>query len=298
MRIFVIGHRRFPLFHETPTDGGAGGGGGAPSPSPAPAAPAPAASPAAPAPGSGAGPAAAPSPTPAAPSFTYGEDRSTWIPPHRLNEVTTRYRQEAEARRDLERRYRALAGLEQPRNTEHDAVRAQFSTVFPELAPLLQHPDQLQRVLALVQSGQLNEIAGTTQAYWARHAQQVSRDLVTRYAASVGVEPSTLGPRATNRMALQLKAFIEEDQTGDRQYRFEMGDPSLVEECLADMQGMFVEPVRRSTATAAARTVEQNRRLPEAGARGAVPPAAAAPAGPIDRKARREAARQFVLANR
>lgn len=280
----------FPLFTDAPNPD-AGSGGGSASPSPAPAAPAPAS--AAPG-GSGGGPVAAPAPT--SPEFKYAEDRSQWIPPHRLNEVTNRYRQEAESRRDLERRYRALAGLEQPRNQEHDAVRAQFSTVFPELAPLLQHPEQLQQVLKLVQSGQLNEMAGTTEAYWARHAQSISRDLVTKYAASVGVEASTLGARATNRMALQLKAFIEEDQSGQRQYRFEMGDPVLVEECLADMQGLFVEPVRRSTATAAARTVETNRRLPEAGPRGQIPPSAAA--APKSRKDIREAARQFVLSNR
>lgn len=184
------------------------------------------------------------------------------------------------------------------RDPQTEQVRSQFAQVFPELAPLLQNPQALQQVLGLVQSGQLQELTGTTQAYWNRHAQTYARDMVAGYAKAIGVDPSTLSPRAVNRMALQLKAFIEEDPTGERQYRYEMGDPRLMEECLADVNGLFVDPVRRATNTAAARTVENNRRVPDAGPRGPVPAQGGAPAQGRNRKDVREAARQFVLANR
>jgi hypothetical protein len=285
---------RFPSFARTfdIPDGSGAGGAGAPAPS-APSTPATPAQTGAP--GAGGGGAAAGAPTTPT-GFSYAEDRSQWIPPHRLNEVSTRYRTLAEQNRDLERRYRALAGLEQPRNQQHDAVRQQFGEVFPELAPLLQSPDALGQILELVKSGRLAEMQGTVEAYWGRHAQTTARELVNQFAKSAGVDVASLSPRAHNRMALHLKAFIEEDPSGQRQSRFEMADPSLIEEALADMNGLFIDPVRRSTAAAAARTVEGNRRLPEAGVRGSVPPNAEKPAQ--TRSEKREAARQYVLANR
>jgi len=284
-----------PSFVRTfdPPDSGAGAvapAAPAPAPSTTPVTSAPSG-----APGAGDGAPAAGA-APASGGFSYAEDRSQWIPPHRLSEVTTRFRTLAEQNRELDRRVRALTGIEQPRNTQHDAVRQQFAEVFPEMAPLLQDPKALAQVLELAKSGQLDELRGTAEAYWGRHAQTTARELVTQFAKSSGVDVSTLSPRVQNRMALHLKAFIEEDHTGQRQHRFEMADPSIVTECLADMDGMFLDPLRRSTAAAAARNLEQNRRLPEAGVRGAVPPN---PERPAQTKAeRREAARQFVLSNR
>jgi len=291
---------RFSTFFDVPD---AGAGAGAPpsassAPDPAPVAPA-AGAPSAPASVSGSGGAA---PGAGAPSsqFVYPEDRSKWIPPHRLDEVQSRYRALEGRYRSLDDRIRILMGYDENarRDPRMEQVRSQFAEVFPELAPLLQNPQALQQVLALAQSGGLQEIQGTTQAYWNRHAQTLARDMVAGYAKSVGVDPSTLNPRAVQRMALHLKTFIEEDPTGERQYRYEMGDPRLVEEALADVAGLFVDPVRRATNTAAARTVENNRRVPDAGPRGPVPAQGGAPAQGRSRKDVREAARQFVLANR
>ena len=196
----------------------------------------------------------------------------------------------------MERRYRALAGLEEPRNEQHEAIRNQFSQLFPELAPVLKDPRALGDLLELARSGQLQEMRGTTDAYWQRHAQNTARELVTAYAKAIGVDATSLPPKAHQRMALQLKSFIEEDATGERQTRFEMGDPQLVQDCLDDMQGLFVEPVRRSQTQLAARTIEQNRRLPDSGPRGQVPPGG--PPAQRTRKETSQAARQFVLNNR
>jgi hypothetical protein len=299
-----------PLYLNQPGEGfgggaPAGGGAGAPAGSP-PAAPAGGAPPAAagggaPASGSGGG-AGAPGGTPAgggATQYSYQEDRSQWIPPHRLNEVNQRYQALHGRFQEQERRVRALLGVDEAsrRDPQTDAIRQQFFQVMPELAPLAQNPQQLNQLLQLVQSGQLNEILGTMQSYWGRHAQTTARDLVSQYAKAINVDPSTIPPRAVQRMAMHLKSFIEEDQTGERQMRFEHGDPRLVEECLADVQGLFVEPVRRSTNVGAAQNVERNRQLPNQGPRGAVPPQGGGQQ-PRSRAETREAARQFVLNNK
>lgn len=293
---------RFSFYFDVP-DAGAGAGAppppSPPAPSSAPVAPAGGVPAAAPVSGAG-GPAAGAGAGAPASAFTYPEDRSKWIPPYRLDEANRRYQALEGRYRSLDDRIRILMGYdaEAQRDPRLEAVRTQFAQVFPELGPLLQNPQALARVIQLASSGQFDEMSGTTAAYWQRHAQNFSRDIVEAYAKSVGVEANSLGPRALNRIAAQLKAYIEEDRTGERQERYEMGDPTLRDEFVADLTGLFTDPVRRSTNTAAARTVENNRRVPDAGPRGAVPAQAGGGAKPKTRAEIREAARQYVLANR
>lgn len=151
-------------------------------------------------------------------------------------------------------------------------------------------------LLEFVQSGGLQDVVGTTRSYWGSRANQAGREVIGQYATAIGVDPKTLPPRAIARMASNIRFFIEEDRTGERQQRFEMGDPSFIDECVQDMLGLYVEPVRRATATAGARNLEQNRRLPaQGGPAGAPGPQAGQPQ---TRQQKREAARQFVLSNR
>jgi len=265
-----------------------GGPAGAPDPSPSPA-PAPAA----PAPSGGGAPGSSGTPGgPASPAFSYPEDRGDWIPPHRFKE----HRQQLER---LQRQYdiaqarvRSLAGLEPEtrRDPAQEQLRNAFSEVMPELK-LLSNPN-LQKVLELAESGQLDQVLGLERAYWGRQAHSYGRQLVDTYAKAIEVDAKTLPPTTMRRMATLFQQFVGEDPTGERVARYENEDPELLSEFVKDMTGVFIEPQRRAAVTAAAATVEGNRRLPQQGPRGGVPPPTPAPK--LGAKERREAAREFV----
>jgi hypothetical protein len=263
-----------------------------PSSSPAPA-PAPSGAPS----GAGTPPATATPGGPAAPTFNFPEDRKDWIPPYRYNQAAERARQLEVALETERQRVRALAGFGdegrggRPRfSPEEQRVAEAIGKLLPG-SELLARPE-LQQLVELMQSGQLQEALGLVGSYWGRHAQSYGRQLVDTYAKAIGADPKSLPPNAMRRLAGVFQQYIAEDRTGERTSRYENEDPALLSEFAAELTGIFIEPVRRSATTAAATTVETNRRLPQQGPRGGIPP------GEPPKKLRgqdlRTAARDFV----
>lgn len=283
MRMTVL----FPQFQKCfnqpdgATGAGAGGSSAVATPPVTPAA--------APAPVSGVpGGSAAPTPPPS--QFTYAEDRSKWvnpndpnspyIPQHRYNEQIQRERQ---ARELLENKVRALMGIDAPEDPRKQQMREALLEVMPELRDI----------------GELKQTAGqgggAEAAYWRRHGHEMSRQALAGVAKAMNREVKEMGPTARERVSRELLGFIRSDRTGERNARYEDGDPTLIEEFVGDLTNFWIQPTRQATVQANAQNVERTRRLPQTGPAGGVPPPDGAPA-PKTAKEVHERARQRFLA--
>ena len=282
-----------------PAGGGPGGGtpaGGAPSGgSPSPATPASSA----PAGASGG------APTAGAPGGNRpGEpDRSTWIPPYRLDEerrkAEERYRALAGQHQSLEKRVRTLMGIAEPADPKIAEVRKAFGELMPELRPLLDKPKVLEKLLQFVESGQIDELGSGAQAGWNRHAQAMVSSALTKYASAAGVPAAQLPKDALSRLAQNLQGFIARDPSGQRNARYEHGDQTLLDEFVSDLVGFYVSPHRAAAAANVTGDVRRARALPAADRRAAAPAGAEPPANAgrfTSKKARFEAMRQALLA--
>lgn len=273
----------FTILCNQPDAGGGGGGAAAPATVTPPAAPAPGPASAGPASGgpgsSSAVPAAA-----ATPRFEYPEDRSDWIPRYRYNEAATRAEQAEQAAQLHERRIRALMGVSDPEDPRRAQVLDALKQLSPHLAKLL--------------DGELSQEAGrgsaAEQAHWRRHAGQMVNQALSAWAKETGrTDVKTLGPAARGRMVNEMRMFINADPTGERNARYEEGDPTLVDELIAEMRGYYIDPVRQSATVTNATNVERTRRLPSTGQQGAMPPAAPGPK-PKGRDLHEAARQQFL----
>jgi hypothetical protein len=229
--------------------------------------------------------------TPPASEFKYAEDRSTWvnpndpqnpfIPQHRYNEAIERERQRTQM---LESRVRALMGIDAPEDPRKAQMREAIAELFPELKEI----------------GQLREQAGqggaAEAAHWRRHGHDMTRQAVSGLAKGMGREVKDMPANTRERVSRELLGFIRSDRSGERNARYEDGDPSLIDEFVADLTGFWIQPTRQAAVTANAQNVERTRRLPQTGPSGGVPPADA-PAAPKTAKEVHERARQRFLAS-
>lgn len=290
---------RFRKFYDTPGDGGAGGGAPAGDPSGAVASP--------PIPGAGnvppSGAAGAGTGQPAGgagggdpnrPTYQYAEDRSQWVPPHRLREVTQRLQTMESALSNYQQRVRALMGVAEPENPRVVELKNAMKEMFPGLAPFIDNPKLHEQLM----NGQFNGregFDGFQNAYWNRHALETVNEAITEYAKAAGIDASKLGDGAVRQMARQIQSFIGNDP--ERRAAYESRDPSFMRAFIADLTGFFVNPFRQQTTVTGARHIEQNRGLPST--RGANIPPSGANGGDPQRpkgKALHEAARQALLA--
>lgn len=202
----------------------------------------PSASPVATPPGSAAAPTAAP------------EDRSTWIPPHRLREVSNTYRQAQEQWGQQETQYKtelqrvqqqlqALVGVTPQQRTEVDAIREQFGQVYPGLSKLEERAQHLMDMLE--RSGDLES---QNQHYWQSYGRQQMDRLFSSASDSFG---APLTDDAKRSLHASFVGWIQ--QSPDRQERY-ASDPSVVDEFWKAFSSNFIDPVRRSaTVTAGSR---------------------------------------------
>lgn len=187
------------------------------------------------------------------------DDRSTWIPPHRLKEETSK-RQQAEQRAQQfeqelaaeRRRVQALAGVTEstPAQREVEEIRQQFARLFPELATLTKEDIEAFRALR-TSSDQLQE---TAKHYWKTHGQSMLNVLAEDVAKELGGELNERQQRALFSAYVQA---VSNDETVRE--RHEQGDITLVNEFAKNWIEDWFEPARRKvTATALDRT----RRVP------------------------------------
>lgn len=257
-------------------------------------------------------PAGAPSSAAAAPpakEYKYQEDRTDWIPPHRMTEAS---RQRAQLMRDLEierQRVAALSGvkLPDPKAGERDELRQALAEIDPRLGKLLSLDEKkLDSLLGF--ADRIPDVEATIDRYWNNSTSGVLQTTAEKFAKA-GVRFNLADDDDREFVQATLVRFIKADRTGRREDRFEGGDHTVLDEFVTYFTGKFGSPAAAATAetTVAARTSERQRQtLPAAGPRGSGLPsgAAAAAAGgdpnknpnsPGDRRSLHSRARQSYL---
>lgn len=218
-------------------------------------------------PGSGAG---------AEKTYSYKEDRTDWVPRHRMNEVSggkTKAEQERDAARgelEIERkRVQALSGVtpQDPKAAEQTAIRDAIMQLVPEIGLLKgMTKEQLQEILDAAQTARTS-----TQATWERHATTMMNDLDAEAAKTLGTDKLTPTQQGRLRGAYgdEARAAMyvrqEQKQRGERQSlettaqdndfiaRHERGDKTLIKEFTKAFLDDFYEPARRQVTAQQAR---------------------------------------------
>lgn len=253
---------------ETPPAGGApagdagGAGGGAPAPAVGGGAPA------------GGAPAGGGAPTGAAPAgkktYTFEDDRTKWIPPHRLKEESdgkTKAEQRAiaaEAEREtLRKQVQALTGVQpqDPNAAETEKIRDAFFAL-----PGMSHykeltPERMKNILAMLDSQGAVESAVNQQ--WETLAANTFAAVHRKYAETIGSDPddeAALSDVSKQFVNQAFVAFVRSDPA--YKPRYDRSDPKLIDEFMKTLDDGILAPVRRQ-ATAGA--VNRSRPVPRPG---------------------------------
>jgi len=211
----------------------------------------------------------------AASGFTYQEDRSKWIPPHRLTEVSQK-QQTAETRatalstelEQAKQRIAALAGVnpQDPQAMKSQQVKDAFEAMFPHLKPLLSMTaEQIEALTKTPEATQRQSQAELRQ--WQRHGNQQMTAVYTDVAESMGIDKLDDDQKADLKDSftswLKNKANAELQASGGRDSatitRYEEGDAALLKEFVTSYTKRWVEPARR---TATANTFPRTRAVP------------------------------------
>jgi hypothetical protein len=201
----------------------------------------------------------------AKPQFTYAEDRSAWVPSHRIRQESERA---AKLERDLEferQRVAALSGVKHTPapNPEADAIRNQLFQVAPELKELFEFKEMLGELKGLNLKETIAELRASHNQSWTQRGNQTLTALENGVREAYGVAGKDLSPKALQRIQ---RAFVSELQEDDAmRERYEAGDASVVTDFVKDFTGVVLDPYRRSTASAPAAGREAARRLPRGG---------------------------------
>jgi hypothetical protein len=186
---------------------------------------------------------------PAAQKYEYPEDRSKWIPPHRLTEESSA-RQTLQARLAAieaeNTRYKqqvaALAGVQPttPDQQEAERVRNAFFSMFPQYAKLT--PEAVDRMLGMLERE--GELSAAGQHHWDGLAQRTLRGVQDGYRGLLKSE------KLTDLQEQLVKSnFIAWSQTVPNfQPRYMAEDPELVKEFLAAVKENLIDPVSRVSA--------------------------------------------------
>jgi hypothetical protein len=270
----------FPFFTDGP-DGGAGGG--APGGVPGGAAPAPGPGPAAVAPPGGGSPAPGGAPggtggTPPPPSFSYGEDRSAWVPPDRFTALERNFSALQQRSERLQRMIAAAEGF--TRETELDPRIARARAGLREIMEpghfqvlealskrLAQDPRALDSLFDSVPALRSGFEAGET-----RRGLETIDYMLDAAAKALNVTggASKLTKFQTSMLANGFTNWVEADPK--RIDRYAQGDGRrLATEYITDFQSGFAGPAARVASAPGGGQAAINGRLPAPPARGGVP---------------------------
>lgn len=240
-------------------------------------------------------PASAPVATPQAPVATSpatsvaaptaaSEDRSNWVPPHRIREATQRYEnsqrewlaREAQYQAQMaqyQNQVRALAGVGPSPDPEVEEIRSRFGQVFPGLSRIESRAEQLEKYMERVA-----DLEAAVDHIWQNHGRQ-SLDRVYKHAED------TLGSPLTDdgRRALHA-AFAGWIQSNPEYQQRYVEDPGVVDEFWKTLSSTLVDPARRASAAATAARVPGA--LPQDTSAGAPAPMAAPKPSGLDERAK------------
>lgn len=203
-------------------------------------------------PGASASPVATPQVTPAsATPSTPVEDRSNWVPPHRIRETreaAVRQAQQEFAQREAAvraeaDRYRAqvlaLTGVTPPPDPGVQAVKDQFSQLYPGLSKIEARAAQIEQLLE--RSGDLEAQNGH---YWEQYGRQTMNKLFDHAQASIG---TALTDSAKAQLHSSFVGYVQSSPELTARYA---NDPTIVEDFWKNFTSSFIDPVRRTASAA------------------------------------------------
>lgn len=207
--------------------------------------------------------------------FSYNEDRSDWVPRHRLNDTTTKFEKKIEELTSqitgIKTGMGKALGFEQasPEAARQAEIKAALLEVFPNLKSLETLSEE--RIQQLIEAAE--GARSTTQAQWERHATQMLTTLESEVAKTLGSDKLTPTQQKNLRRAYReeardcLNARERAARTGeaydasnDFLARHERGDQTLLKEFAKDYLNDWFEPARRRATAEVTRRV--NRPIP------------------------------------
>lgn len=225
-------------------------------------------------------------------AFTYQEDRSDWVPRHRLTETGQQNSQLKGQVEDLTRRLNLALGGDgkqsDPQQQKAEKIAEAFFNL-PGMAKLKRFVEMDDQALeALLDTP--NHIADSRQQEaqrWERHGSQQAEAVADRIADAIGADSldaeQVADMRVVMRSWLEAKVIAELQQASDRYgvqavqadqrrfsqtlKRYEDGDPKVFDDFVTRYTKNWVEPARRS---ATARTSNRTRPVPDGSGRQAV----------------------------
>jgi hypothetical protein len=186
------------------------------------------------------------------------DDRSGWVPPYRLREAREQaerraqeayYQRESQLRSEMEQmrtKLHALVGVQAPQNPEVDAIRSQFSQLYPGLAKLEERAPDFQSLLE-----RANELELQNNHYWQSYGRNTLDRLYDHASTSLG---SPLSDEGKRQLRQSFVGFVQSSPEMTERYA---SDPTIVEDFWKQFTSNFIDPVRRaSTATVAGRAAQ------------------------------------------
>jgi hypothetical protein len=183
---------------------------------------------------------------------TPSEDRSNWVPPHRLREQSSKFEQQLAQERAryqaeteaLNKKLQILAGVTPPANPELESVKSQFKQVFPELSELGSQAEAIKELIALK-----DELRQSMQHQWQTHNRNAMDRLFSLAGTTYG------GPLNDDAKRSLGSAFVGYLQSNPDVYERYQQDPSVVEEFWTAFTERFISPIQRSQAVATANRI-------------------------------------------
>lgn len=192
-------------------------------------------------------------------------------------------------------RVAALSGVKPPAaptNPEHEEIRRQFLSIFPEYQELAGMLDDLKGLKERLGDFDPKTVASAQERQYEVLGNQTLARVHERATKLFGGE---LNPIAKQSLEMTFGAWIYNNP--DLHGRYEMQDPKLIDEFFKAYQEGILDPFRRTSTTASAPRDNVVRRLPRAGS-GAPTVPGQAPLKPADTDEYHGAAFRALEANR
>jgi hypothetical protein len=179
-----------------------------------------------------------------------------WVPSYRvretreaaLREAQSQWaNKEAELRAEAQRyqeQLRALVGVQPPQNPQVEAIKQQFSQLFPGLSQLEQRASDLQGLIEQAQNFQAQQ-----QHYWQSYGRQ---NLDRLFGMAQETYGSPLSDEAKRHLHSSFLGFVQSSPEMEARYET---DPSIVQDFWKAFSANFVDPARRVAAAGAASRV-------------------------------------------
>ena len=186
--------------------------------------------------------------TPSAPPVSaITEDRSTWVPPHRLREtresaIRESSQQWAQERAQLQAQYQqiqsqlhALVGVTPQGDPEVANVRQQFAQLYPGLTAMEERANDLLGILD--RSGDLE---AQNSHYWQSYGRQSMDRLYEHASTSLG------GPLTEDGKRQLHAAFTGYVSSSPELMNRYANDPTMIQEFWNQFTSSFIDPARRA----------------------------------------------------